>query len=612
MYISELKLWNFRKYGSDEPFDLSKPSLVVPFTKGLNVLIGENDSGKTAILDAIKLVLKTHAYEWIKVEGEDFHNIKNRLRIEIEFKGLKDNEAKNFIEWLGWEGEGQNAKPILRLIYDVSRTADKIFPADIKAGMDETGHQLNAEAREYLKTTYLKALRDADYDLTAKKNSRLSQILKEHKLFKKKDKNIPHEFETIFNDANDLINEWFKDCKTNNFESTNKALIKDKIDKSLKDFIDEEHKSKLEISNPEIKNILEKISLGILGKDNLGLGTMNRLYMAAELLHLKNDNWNGIRLCLIEELEAHLHPQAQMKIIETLQNETEAQFILSTHSPNLASKVKLHNLILCKHNTVFPLGEEITEENKTKTDDKYTKLSKDDYKFLERFLDVTKANLFFAKGVILVEGWSEEILLPILAKRLGYDLTQKEVSIINVGSTAYLRFAKIFLRNDGKELKIPVSVISDIDLPEFEREIDTEENGKPKKNGKNNVYKLNRLNITESIRTSTKKKKEEEFYNDKSVLHFVSNLWTFEYCLLKSNYLSSEFKTILKKIHSDTFNDNKWEENLAKILLSKSIEKTEIAYKLSLIEDKINIDATDEIDTITYLIDAIKHACNEN
>lgn len=612
MYLSELKLWNYRKYGSSS-FELDKPNLVVPFNKGLNVLIGENDSGKTAIIDAIKLVLKTHAYEWIKVEESDFHTKSERLRIELEFKDLKPNEAKNFIEWLGWEGEGENANPILRLIYDVSRTADRILPTDVKAGMDETGHQLNAEAREYLKTTYLKALRDADYDLTAKKNSRLSQILKEHKLFKKKDKNNLHEFETIFEDANDLINEWFTDdCKTNDLNSTNKALIKDTIDKSLGKFIDDEHKSKLEISNPEIKNILEKISLGILGKDNLGLGTMNRLYMAAELLHLKNDNWNGLRLCLIEELEAHLHPQAQMKIIEALQKEKEAQFILSTHSPNLASKVKLHNLILCKDNNAFPLGEEPTEENTTENEDKYTKLSKDDYKFLERFLDVTKANLFFAKGVILVEGWSEEILLPILAKRLGYDLTQKEVSIINVGSTAYLRFAKIFLRNDGKELKIPVSVISDIDLPEFEREIDTDENGKPKMNGKNYVYKLNKQSITDDIKNSTISKKKSEFHNSKKVMHFVSNVWTFEYCLLKSNYLSDEFKAILKEVHSDTFSNDEWEENLAKILLSKSVKKTEIAYRLSLNEDEIDINKINEDDTLCYLIDAIKHACNEN
>lgn len=604
MYISELKLWNFRKYGSNNLFDLDNPDLVVSFNKGLNVLIGENDSGKTAIIDAIKLVLKTHSYEWIKVEESDFHKGSDKLRIEIEFKDIKPNEAKNFIEWLGWEGIGKDATPILRLIYQVEIKQDKIQVTDVKAGMDDTGYPLNAEAREYLKTTYLKALRDADNDLTAKKNSRLSQILKEHEFFKKKSKDDEHEFEKDFKKLNVKIEEWF--------ENDGNEKLKKIIDDFLISFTDKNKTSSISLGESDIKNILEKVSLGILDQQNLGLGTMNRLYMAAELLHLKKENWDGLKLCMIEELEAHLHPQAQMKIIEALQKETDVQLILSTHSPNLASKVRLHNLIFCNNNLALPLGEFPTEENKEKNEDKYTKLLKEDYIFLERFLDVTKANLFFSKGIILVEGWSEEIFLPVLAKRLGYDLTKNEVSIINVGSTAYLRFAKIFLRNDDKELNIPVSVISDIDLPEYEREIEIDENGKPKKNGKKNIYKFNRLNIEDETRISKKNIKEAQFNKSKSVLHFVSDLWTFEYCLLKSNYMSTEFKKVLRDTHSDTFSNDNWEENLAKILLSKSLDKTEVAYKLSLIDEEIDIDTIDKDDTIYYLINAIKHACNEN
>ncbi|MCB0340311.1 MAG: AAA family ATPase, partial [Bdellovibrionales bacterium] len=74
MYLSNIRLWNFRKYGNPSNFDLSEPHLDLNFTKGLNVLVGENDSGKTAIIDAIKLVLKTHSYEWIRVCEEDFYN----------------------------------------------------------------------------------------------------------------------------------------------------------------------------------------------------------------------------------------------------------------------------------------------------------------------------------------------------------------------------------------------------------------------------------------------------------------------------------------------------------------------------------------------------------
>jgi len=58
MYLSKIRLWNFRIFGSNAPLDLNKPNLELDFNEGINVLIGENDSGKTAIIDAIKLVLE--------------------------------------------------------------------------------------------------------------------------------------------------------------------------------------------------------------------------------------------------------------------------------------------------------------------------------------------------------------------------------------------------------------------------------------------------------------------------------------------------------------------------------------------------------------------------
>jgi len=152
-------------------------------------------------------------------------------------------------------------------------------------------------------------------------------------------------------------------------------------------------------------------------------------------------------LALIEELEAHLHPQAQMQIIESLQNELGLQIILTTHSPNLASKVKLDDLIICRESQAFPMGK---DSNKTE----FTALDESDHQFLECFLDVTKSNLFFARGVIMVEGWAEEILLPPLAKKMkkagliAKDLTEAGVSVVNVGGTSFLRYSRIFVRRD--------------------------------------------------------------------------------------------------------------------------------------------------------------------
>ena len=75
MYLSELKLWNFRKYGikNGEAFDKAAPSLDVHFQNGVNVLIGENDSGKTTIIDAIRYVLHTKSGEPIYIDEKDFY-----------------------------------------------------------------------------------------------------------------------------------------------------------------------------------------------------------------------------------------------------------------------------------------------------------------------------------------------------------------------------------------------------------------------------------------------------------------------------------------------------------------------------------------------------------
>jgi putative ATP-dependent endonuclease of OLD family len=317
--------------------------------------------------------------------------------------------------------------------------------------------------------------------------------------------------------------------------------------------------------------------------------------MGSELLHLNKSNWNGARLGLIEELEAHLHPQAQMQVIEALQKEKSIQLILTTHSPNLTSKVKLENIILCDKLNAFPLG---------KT---YTKLQEEDYLFLERFLDTTKANLFFAKGVLLVEGWAEEILIPALARKIkscqliNKDLTESGVSIVNVGNLAFLRYSKIFLRNcDKSKISIPVSVITDIDLPEYEKIKNKDE------------YIYSAKAISEDSRNLKILDLRNKF-ESQNVKAFIAPRWTLEFALLQSKSLSTHFQRIVKTIHP-RINENEFEHEIAIKLLNGSLNKTEIAYRLAMLIDEdtysnnpeINLE-DDETDSISYLIEAIKY-----
>ncbi len=583
MYLSNIKLWNYRKFGAVGEIDLSKPNLDLNLTKGLNVIIGENDSGKTAIIDAIKLVLKTHSYDYIRVDVKDFFQDASRFRIELTFDGLNPDEAKNFTEWLGWDGEKGKERPILKLNYDVKRQADKILPTDVKAGFDEEGYLLTAEAKEYLKATYLKPLRDAENELVAKRNSRLSQILLGDEAFKGKEKD--NDLVKIFSGLKEELEKYFNEVDEAGQPKQGKQ-IKDKIDGYIKSFYSKDNESEFESTSTDIKSILEKLTLTLKGEPNPGLGTLNRLFMAAELLHLTKSNWTGLRLGLVEELEAHLHPQAQMQVIEAFQKQKDIQLILTTHSPNLASKLKLKSLIICNDANAFPMG------------DTYTKLGKDNYKFLEKFLDTTKANLFFAKGVILVEGWAEEILLPSIAKAIGINLTEKGVSIVNIGHTGFDHYANIYLRQAEPYMKIPVAVITDSDIREYEKSGDDFLKRDP-----NTVSQETQKKLATIIGKA-----------EQSVKYFPAPNWTLEYSLFKSICLKAIFETSVKAIHTGTDWNTDFEKALAIKLINKGLKKTEIAYQLAnaIDEDLIKevrtiLNVDDTTDTVNYLVKAIKY-----
>lgn len=592
MYLSEIKLWNFRKYGTDEQFDILKPSLILKLNKGINVLVGENDSGKTAIIDAIKLVLKTQDYEWIRVSDKDFFNNTNRFRIELEFDDLQDNEAKNFIEWLCYrtikdEQQQDKAEVYLRLIYDVTRNEERIFPNDICAGADEKGYPLTAEAKEYLKTTYLKPLRDAEAELTPGRNSRLSNILYSSDTFKKG--GTENSLTKKIDDFNEFVKDFFE--KPEN-EGNQIKLI---IDEFLSSFIQNEDKSSFSFSQKDLRNILSKLELGLKDITNPGLGSLNRLYMAAELLNLKREAWNGVKLCLVEELEAHLHPQAQMKVINKLiqcSNDDNIQFILTTHSPNLTSKLPLENLIYCHNKFCYPMGKE------------YTKLENDDYTYLQKFLDVTKSNLFFAKGLIFVEGWAEEIFLPSFAKVLknigiiNKDLTDAGVSIINVGNLAFLRYSKIFQRKDDSEIDIPIAIITDSDIKKYKKDKDS-----------NNIYELDNDEVQKQLHNKIQNLREDFDYQN-FIKVFIAKDWTFEFALFKSKLFNEKFKVIVKEIHPQINLDN-FEKELAKKLLLQDLSKTEIAYKFATELNKMQVtkEELESDSSIQYLIGAIKFVC---
>lgn len=511
MIISELKIYNFRQFRSNG----NVPGLKINFHKGLNALIGENDSGKTAVIDALKLVLLTQSNEYIRPVDEDFYESTNggaclEFKIDCTITDFNHNEAKNFIEYLICKKKEDKVEYILELHYRAWKEGHKIFQ-ELRVGDVDDGISIDGKARELLKTVYLKPLRDAEREMSSGRNSRISQILINHPAFKDKKEHVVLD---IFQDANTKIENYFTEDEEGKY-------ILQTIRDNLESFNDKGQGSNAELktSNIQLKAILESLSLNA-PEINPGLGELNLLFIAAELLLLKDDSDGGLKLALIEELEAHLHPQAQLRLISYLQNEyneNDVQIIISTHSPILASKINLKNLILMKDGFGYDLAEGKTG------------LQKGDYLFLQRFLDSTKANLFFAKGIIMVEGDAENILIPVIADILGYPLEKHGISIVNVGSTAFLRYSGIMIRKDGNTISIPVSVITDCDVRPYDVDKETKEKKFDEK-------------VLESLQAE---KQKNEKYTDGSVRGFASPRWTLEYCIAMS-CISEEFH---KSVH---------------------------------------------------------------
>jgi len=442
MYLKSIKLHNFRCFGDAQ---------IIEFNRGLNVLVGENDSGKSAIIDAIRIVLGTTDQSWYRMELSDFYNEDKfvDINIIIKFCDLSDDEQAAFLECLSYEKNDTTYVPCLYLHWTCKYLLNFTPPRTttvLSTGLNGDGQAPSAMARELLRVTYLRPLRDAYSNMQSGRNSRLSQIMQ----------GIP--------DLNDGTSEYTPEIELNTLSLTgiadlsNKLLANHpKLKKTNEDISEILSKKMLlkgddvtthfEVSGTdttEVKKLvtlLEKLDLSIhnnLGKGNVGLGTSNILSMACELLLNRNI---GSYFLLIEEPEAHIHAQRQLRLIQSLQNEVNLnkhthQIIITTHSPLLASAASLENIMIIKDARPFSLS---------KT---HTKLDDDDYKFLERYLDATKSNLFFAKSVMIVEGPSEELLLPTIAKILKRDFTENGVSIVNVRSTGLRRFSKIFQRND--------------------------------------------------------------------------------------------------------------------------------------------------------------------
>lgn len=571
MHINKIQIKNYRNYND----------FTMEFHKGLNVIIGSNNSGKTGLLYAINLLNSPSS---ISVDDFNKNNLlkycelytENAPEIVIEYyishrileDDTTDESIIRLLPFLGIkEFEENRTEKDGKVEYNIAAKIKAVFSLDAKYlddykkelksvnNFDEYFTMLNRFVEKHYSWNYTNGITETKADQKAATSVFDIRLIEAERTSEEVRKETKREIDVVTKDSEHAAE---LDSLKKSVSTELKNILNDSITKLSDLFENEDNeiglkkgnvsifsdiKAKFSVSDAYITEVKDTKSGFVMPLNHNGLGYNNliNIYMLIKLTEVQKGR--DFKILCLEEPEAHLHPAMQYKLFKYLKNldkknELNQQIFVTTHSSNISAVAGLDNMFMLS----YERGEKGSDCYQQSLEEQFKdvdgKTEKNNAKqHLSKFLDVTRSDMLFADKVILVEGIAEKLLMPIFMDACGCSYEDEHISIVEIGGKHFEHFVELF---NGNAVNKKVLCITDRDFKWID------EDGK-----------LKSFEIYQNEEVSHIKKLKDRF-NIENFHIFTQNHGgkTFEDELLLANIGNSDIaKIIFKKAICDGLED---------------------------------------------------------